>query len=166
MIQDTIVSSLGTNMLNLLIDNDKVLSTRVIGTPLPDHPYRFQVVPRSQAHHLPGVQWYVVLKRMEDERIEIPLEIRGDVVIGLASPAGQPDVDLSQLGGYHHGVSRHHLLIRPTGSKLYAIDLKSTNGTCVNGYPLSPSQAFSLSSGDLLTLGHLFLGIEILSKPL
>ena len=132
---------------------------------MPYEPYAYRVVPEQAIDQKPDIVWKVILKSLESNRIEIPLEICGDVVLGICTPQSKTDVDLSALNAHEYGVSRHHLMLRPTKSKLFAIDLHSTNGSFVNGFSLSISQACKLRNGDILMLGRLYLGIEITSRP-
>ncbi len=155
----------GTGMLGMLIDNDVILGSRVGGGPVPLHPPHFTVIPQQRRLWQPGLCWQIILKTVEGRRVELPLELRGDAVVGLDTPGSPVDVDLSALDGRAFGVSRRHVLLRPSFRRLYAIDLGSTNGTFVNGFRVSASQACGLSSGDLLILGHLYLGVEIVSQP-
>lgn len=132
---------------------------------------RFLSVPRS-----PAVRdrllwqevrpWQILLMPTNSPRDFFALELLGDVVLG-SNDLGEDglDINLAGLGGYDRGVSRRHLLLRPTREKLYVIDLHSTNGTSVNGMPSPVGEAHPLRDGDLLSLGQLHLQFKISHRP-
>jgi hypothetical protein len=130
---------------------------------------KFKPVPatpsmRDQASLAGCNPWQIFLLPGGNVDLAMPLELRGDVVLGCnADSDADVDVNLESFGGYSRGVSRRHLMLRPTRTRLYAIDLKSTNGTWINGMPTS--QAHVLKDGDLLTLGQLHLQIRIMQQP-
>ncbi|NDJ77084.1 MAG: FHA domain-containing protein [Chloroflexi bacterium] len=94
----------------------------------------------------------------------LPLEITRYVILGhTPESAGLPlDVDLTPFGAPAQGVSRRHLMITYDHSLLQVKDLKSTNGTLLNGMPLVPFAARVLRDGDVLHLGRLLLRVEFL----
>jgi len=92
------------------------------------------------------------------------LEMNGDVVLGsLGDEHGT--IDLSKFGSRELGVSRQHVRLHPTDTDIFAIDLKSTNGTRRNGRVLGPHTPHSISDGDVLQLGGLSLGVSIVKAP-
>ncbi len=93
-----------------------------------------------------------------------PIEIQvqdGRFIIGRSQhhATDQPNLDLTKYGAYFHGVSRHHLAIIKDGNVLQIEDLKSTNGTYLNGRRLLPFQPRLLRDGDELCLGHLVVRV-------
>ena len=80
-------------------------------------------------------------------------------------PQSQPSISLHEWNASKLGVSRRHLLLRPTSNGLYAVDLGSTNGTFIDGLPLGINQAKVLKEEDLVTLGRLHVKIKILKRP-
>jgi hypothetical protein len=64
-------------------------------------------------------------------------------------------LDLTDLGGFEHGVSRVHCLLQRRGTCLVVIDLGSSNGTYLNDLRLLPHQEYVLTHGDRLILGTL-----------
>lgn len=91
----------------------------------------------------------------------LPLENRDEFTLGR-SAEGQPilpDIDLAPYHAYEHGVSRLHASIRFEGKQVVATDLGSVNGTRLNGQRIPPHKPFSLSHGDILTLGKLKLQV-------
>jgi hypothetical protein len=111
-------------------------------------------------------RWLVELQMLGDVSIPIRLDIAGDVVLGVADDETYcPDLDLSAYGADQKGVSRHHVLIRPTQRHLYLIDLNSINGTWVNGVSVSSITAQQVRNQDVITLGGLSFVIGILKVP-
>jgi hypothetical protein len=74
------------------------------------------------------------------------------MVLGRRDPAGgaRPDVDLSA----DDAVSRRHAELRMRDGAAYLVDLGSTNGTIVNGDPITPGEERMLSDGDVIQLGE------------
>jgi hypothetical protein len=130
---------------------------------LPTSPTRYVRVP-------PKVTWRDLRGRTKCWRIElhdlspgadpIGFEIAADTVIGRGSSA---DIDLEKYSGHQSGMSRRHVLLRPSGNRLYLIDLGSTNGTMINSIVLTRSQARLLESDDLITLGKFSFTIKLIS---
>jgi len=63
---------------------------------------------------------------------------------------GRHDHNIIQLKG--RGVSRHHAKIVSDGENHFVIDLKSGNGTYLNGIRLAPNEKNLLRPGDLITI--------------
>ena len=84
------------------------------------------------------------------------------VILGRAHKrATNPEiVDLSSYDALLQGVSRQHVEITRQGTLLYVEDLGSTNGTLLNGKPLTPSQPRILRDGDRLHLGFLPIHVQ------
>ena len=60
-------------------------------------------------------------------------------------------------------VSRAHLHLQLNESGLVASDLQSTNGSTINGVPLSAYNSCSpVEDGDVLTLGNITLQVEFI----
>jgi len=72
-------------------------------------------------------------------------------------------LDLTDLAGFEHGVSRAHCMVQRRGTRLVVIDLGSTNGTFLNDQPVLPYQEHILAHGDRLILGtlHLVLFLDL-----
>ena len=92
------------------------------------------------------------------------LDINGEVILGRGRETTSL-VDLSPHDAVALGVSRHHLILRPTTSKLFVIDAGSTNGTLKNGRSMGRNTPYSLSHGDTLLLGNLELAVSIIKRP-
>lgn len=50
-------------------------------------------------------------------------------------------------------VSRKQVKLFTIGKKVFVEDLKSTNGTLINGEPITPGESFELREGDTITIG-------------
>ena len=114
-----------------------------------------------------GLQtWRIVLIPSGKSSLFMAYDLRGDTVIGSNARSHEGiDVNLSGLDGFEQGVSRRHLLLRPTVSKLFAMDLQSTNGSAINGLPAAVGRAYTLADGDLISLGRLHLQIKVVRQP-
>ncbi|MGH2521757.1 MAG: FHA domain-containing protein [Anaerolineales bacterium] len=71
-----------------------------------------------------------------------------------------PDVNLNLYGGREQGVSRIHASLRVDRRQLLLMDLGSTNGTRLNGTPLTAHEPVRLESGDEIRLGKLMIKIH------
>ncbi len=94
----------------------------------------------------------------------LPLTDRSEFTLGRISE-GQPimpDIDLSPYQAYARGVSRLHAVLKREASRVFLMDLGSSNGTYVNGKRLTPNVDHVISNGDVVALGK--LKIQILLK--
>jgi signal transduction histidine kinase len=108
--------------------------------------------------------WRMAFELAHDPGIQIGLDVRGEVRLGRGQD-GPRFVALSPFEADLLGVSREHAMLRPTEDKLYIIDLGSTNGTWLNGRSIGVNTPYSLTNGDLLTLGRLELRVRIDKPP-
>jgi len=94
----------------------------------------------------------------------IVIKVKTELVIGrLVEGAPDPvDVDLTPEDAYKHGVSRRHAVIRLHDGALYIQDLKSTNGTRINGSILQPDREYRLRDGDELEFARIRAVIHFL----
>jgi hypothetical protein len=157
-----------TSHLDEDIDNEAILSIQ--SSRGKEDQVQYRVVPLDADMHRDfgdeGKAWRVVIGPVGVTGRPMPLEIRGDVVIGSnRDPNVNVDVNIFDWKGYHYGVSRRHVMLRPSRNKLYIMDLRSTNGTHVNGLPLGVGWAYALKDGDLLTLGRLHVRVRITQQP-
>jgi hypothetical protein len=120
------------------------------------------------AHARPSgnAPWRIQLRSTNPAHPLIALDMYGDVALGRGGMLkGGPDVSLQEHDTDRLGVSRRHILLRPTRNHLYMIDLNSTNGTLLNGAPVGPSNASPLYDGDTITLGDLHLVLRLIRTP-
>ncbi|MCB8946034.1 MAG: GAF domain-containing protein [Ardenticatenaceae bacterium] len=108
--------------------------------------------------------WRVRLEFGDEPTQTIGLDINDDIVLGRGTDLPN-QIDLNAYAAGKLGVSRRHLMLRPTPNKLFAIEMGSTNGTLRNGRSLGFNTPYSLMSGDVLTLGRLTMAIEIVDRP-
>lgn len=152
----------------LILDERTVLAIRDV----PDNAYGYQydfvcavtlpehLVTSADWETLP--RWWIALEGLNPDGAPLGLEILGDVVLGRSHEC---DLNLSGYGGYAEGVSRQHALLRPTASRLFIIDLESTNGTQHNALRLGCGQAREVRDGDTISLGSLTFRIRIVRSP-
>jgi K+-sensing histidine kinase KdpD len=108
--------------------------------------------------------WRVRFDLASDPSQRFGLDINDEVVFGR-DLSGPSFVDLSKYGGGDLGVSRRHLMFRPTPSKLFIIDLGSTNGTLRNGHSIGKNTPYNLANGDTISLGKLQFVVRIVERP-
>ncbi len=118
-----------------------------------------------ERRHPDRICWRIELHGLPGGK-PIGLDILGDVVIGRgANFAKAPDLDLTPYGALDSGVSRHHVVLKPTPQSLYLLDLNSMNGTQYNGMPVKPGMARSLMNNDVIMLGTLRFQVRIVESP-
>ncbi|MBZ0291381.1 MAG: FHA domain-containing protein [Anaerolineae bacterium] len=98
-----------------------------------------------------------VVFAMIDSEVLLPIPVVDRMTIGRVDhEAEQPvDVDLTPYGGREWGVSRRHATLYRTQHTLSLVDLKSSNGTYLNGVRLTPHQPRLLREGDEVRLGNM-----------
>jgi len=111
--------------------------------------------------------WRIELELHTDvQRKVLGLDLYGDVVLGRGpSRPGRIILDLDDYGAHELGVSREHLMLRPTRTRLFAIDQGSTNGTTINGATSGRGMAIALHNDDMIALGNMVLLLRIIKKP-
>ena len=111
--------------------------------------------------------WRVILELYaDDQRKVVGLDLYGDLILGRGeSRPGRIIFDLDPYNAVNLGVSREHLMLRPTKTHLFAIDQGSTNGTTVNGAASGRGVATILKDQDLLSLGNMLLQLHLVTKP-
>lgn len=72
----------------------------------------------------------------------------------------EPEIDLGDHGVASRGISRRHAIICREQSVLTVRDLKSTNGTYLNGQKLVPLESRVLRNGDELLIGYLEMKVH------
>lgn len=129
------------------------------------HPLPYKPEPDDEL--LLKTPWRVELElHTAGERQVLGLDLYGDVILGRGrSKIGKIIVDLETYGASSMGVSRTHLLLRPTPTRLFAIDQGSTNRTAINSVPMGKGIAKALSDKDMLTLGNMLLQLHIVTRP-
>jgi two-component system NtrC family sensor kinase len=118
----------------------------------------------DQSRERSQMVWRVRFDLASDTSKCFGLDINGEVILGRASE-GSDLIDLSSFGADEMGMSRRHVLLRPTVEKLYVIDMGSTNGTWRNGHPIGVNSPYPLVNGDTLTMGKLQFIVRIIERP-
>jgi hypothetical protein len=129
------------------------------------HPLPYK--PGSDDELLLDKPWRVWLELYaKDKRMYMGLDLYGDVILGRGkSQPGRIILDLEPYGAHAMGVSREHVMLRPTRTRLFAIDRGSTNSTSVNGVHSGPGVATRLNDEDLMTLGNMIIMVHVISRP-
>ncbi|HML24038.1 MAG TPA: FHA domain-containing protein [Aggregatilinea sp.] len=101
----------------------------------------------------------VILLQPEDTNVPIAIQIQHEVLLGRTSGGedGVITLDLTPYGAVEKGVSRHHARLLRDDRAIYLLDLRSTNGTLLNGEPLPTSVEWRVRDGDEIALGRLKL---------
>lgn len=60
-------------------------------------------------------------------------------------------------------ISRKHVKIFRIAKKFFVEDLKSTNGTLINGEMIAPGEAFEVSDGDIISIGDTMIRLSELA---
>ena len=92
--------------------------------------------------------------------------VHGALILGRdPDPQGkQAAMVLEELGAYQMGVSRQHAVLEANNGAVSIKDLRSTNGTYVNGKRLIPHQPAALHDGAEIRLGNLRIWINFSSQ--
>lgn len=107
--------------------------------------------------------WRFDLVNSGEGNKSVSIEIHDDIVLGRATPGFEPDVDLDLFNAGNLGVSRRHAMMRPSNTHLLVIDLKSTNGTFINGRRVVPGTARPVVVDDSISFGLLHFVVRNLS---
>ncbi len=142
------------------------LTTQTIST----NQIREAVLPRADRNVPAGpplgpLNNWVTLHLLDTGQV-LPLAERNEFTLGRISEGQSimPDIDLSPYQAYARGVSRLHAVLKREASRVFLMDLGSSNGTFVNGKRLAPNVDQSVANGDVIALGK--LKIQILLKAL
>jgi pSer/pThr/pTyr-binding forkhead associated (FHA) protein len=111
--------------------------------------------------------WRLLVQILSEGKTTVGLEVHDQIIIGRADPTEgfKPELDLTPYGGQSGGVSRRHAVIRHQDHALFLEDLRSTNGTRLNGGELRPGQPYRLRNGDEIELGTVKLAIRFIQTP-
>ena len=103
----------------------------------------------------------VVIIQFTPEDTPIVLRLQREVVLGRITDQapGVTYINLTPYGAEEAGVSRQHARLLRDNNVVTLMDLNSTNGTQVNGEPLTASVERRVRDGDEIALGRLKLFI-------
>jgi putative methionine-R-sulfoxide reductase with GAF domain len=85
-------------------------------------------------------------------------ELEGNVI--FVGRGAKNDVQVAD-----HTVSRMHLKIFCIGTALFVEDLKSSNGTLINGSPVEPGEGCQVDGEDVIAMGDTVIRMEDVSAP-
>lgn len=94
--------------------------------------------------------WSISVERGPRELRGVSIVVRGPVVVGRS-----PGADIVIGAGY---VSARHARFSLMGQNLFVEDLGSTNGTLVNGQPITAPAA--LRNNDVVTIGDVSIRVR------
>jgi signal transduction histidine kinase len=144
-----------TNEVNTVVP--RVNDTPVTAQPKADSGEVKKGKPRQE-------HWRICLELVGNQAATLEVDVGGDVVVGRDRHA----VNFVDLGDYKAeklGVSRSHVMLRPTDTHLFIIDLGSTNGTTLNGHSIGVNTPYALLDEDLIALGNLQFKVRIVGRP-
>ncbi|GAB4475423.1 MAG: hypothetical protein Kow00124_16390 [Anaerolineae bacterium] len=127
---------------------------------------QFTTVPRglTPEERAARPHWRILFEMQGASMPPFGLDLYGEVVFGR--DGFDPDFyDLSPYGAAVRGVSRRHAALRVTNTRLYVVDLGSTNGTWRNGQSIGQNTPYSLMNGDVLGFGALSFKVHIIDRP-
>jgi len=136
------------------------------GLSWPDPALAYRPIPHGDTAESGGTRpvWRVRFELASDPSVAFGLDINDEIMLGRGPDA--PDcVDLSAYDAEMLGVSRLHLMLRPTATNLFVLDLGSTNGTWQNDRSIGVNTPYSLVNGDILSLGGLRFIVRIVKRP-
>lgn len=89
------------------------------------------------------------------------IKVKKEIVLGRVTDfsEGVTYINLTPYGADEGGVSRRHARLMRDNNAIYLMDLNSTNGTRLNGEPLTASTERRVQDGDEIMLGRLRLYI-------
>jgi len=132
--------------------------------------FRYKLVPLDETRRTYDTAvaqpWRILISPVGMTADWLALELLGDCMIG-SNPEPNADLDVNLVGydGWSRGVSRRHAMLRPSRNKLFIMDMRSTNGTQINGLPLGIGWAYALKDNDMISLAKLHLRVRILQRP-
>ncbi len=106
-----------------------------------------------------------LLLRVVDSNVIVSAPLTNEMVVGRSGKHYQPEIDLTKLGAVDFGISRQHAVFTYEQGDLFVRDLKSTNGTRINGYRIEANKPYRLHNGDELELGDLRLSVWLVRAP-
>jgi pSer/pThr/pTyr-binding forkhead associated (FHA) protein len=125
--------------------------TRILdGTNLPpEEPRKPEDKPEPSSPH-------TVIIIFETSPRSLQFELVDKVSIGRRADVGdQPDIDIAPYGGFPAGVSRLHARLHRSGSSVLLEDLKSRNGTFLDGERLRAGDTVPVRNGQAISFGGL-----------
>src|SRR6185436_5983429 len=127
---------------------------------------RFHPIPHRTAEHAGKKRpvWRIRFDVISSPGKRFGLDINDEIVLGRGMDSTNI-VDMTPYQGEDLGVSRRHVILRPTSTNLFAIDTGSKNGTLRNGQSIGINAPYPLNDGDTLNLGRLQVQLHIVDRP-
>ena len=94
--------------------------------------------------------WNLSVEKGPKELRGVTIAVRGPVIVGRS-----PNADIVIAAGY---VSARHARFSLMGQNLFVEDLGSTNGTSVNGQPIS--EPVALNNNDIVNVGDVSIRVR------
>lgn len=119
----------------------------------------------SSAHTKPFTDESRLQFRIDDQKFTVT--VKDQIIIGRSVEGDDQhhvEVDLTPHGAYQNGVSRRHAVIRRHDGALYIEDLRSTNGTRINGSQLTPDREYRMRDGDEIEFARVRTVIRFLTS--
>ena len=131
-----------------------------LGEPMPDR----ESTPTGGQSPTP---WRLVLHFENGKRAFVDLRPGDRIVVGRADDSGPAEIglDLTPYGAAQSGVSRQHAAFSYPDGMVHIEDLKTTNGTRINGFQLSSERTYRLRDGDELEFGRARVVVRFVKLP-
>jgi hypothetical protein len=110
--------------------------------------------------------WRIALKNLQMGITQV-LDLTDSVMIGRDAPAegAMPFINMAPYEAQQLGVSRHHVILKREGNRVYIVDNNSSNGVVLNEEILRPGIAYPVKHGDTFSMGKMLLQICFLRNP-
>ncbi len=115
----------------------------------------------------PAVSWRLVLHFDNGKRAFVDLRSGDRIVVGRSDDGNPADLglDLAPYGAAQSGVSRYHAAFSYQDGMVHVEDLKSTNGTRINGFQLASDRTYRLRDGDEVEFGSARVVVRFVKLP-
>ncbi|MDE7367313.1 MAG: FHA domain-containing protein [Lachnospiraceae bacterium] len=107
-----------------------------------------EVVPEETSILTIAVEVEAALWELES----MQMQVSGIALHNLPAVLGRKPEEVDYVVS-NAGISRRHVMLFQSGEDLYAEDLASTNGTCINGVRLKAGEPIKVKDGDRLSIG-------------
>lgn len=152
-------------------NDDKKPPATVLRDAAAEHPEPPPVYEETgQVRRLPQIPtpptWRIIFQSLESNGTTIGVDVRDPTTIGRSSSEEDelPGLDLANFSAFKSGVSRQHAVLIPTQEALYLVDMKSRNGTWLNGHFVEPDRRYPLNAGDRIEFGLFKMVVRTLTR--
>lgn len=119
----------------------------------------FETLPRDA--DVKGERLKVLLVGSKTTALNRGFEIVDHAIIGRDDGETPVDIDLTPFGPEVKGVSRRHAEFKIHDSKLFVVDLGSSNGTYLKGKRIEVGNPTEVPNGSVLSFGALHVQVQI-----